>query len=467
MSDEDLLKNIDSLLFQCALRTRELSQKKNQINQQIEVYRDDIAKAKTAIETTKANIKGLEEDIKTKQNTLTQNKAIAKSMKTTNSLVLHYEQTLKAELENRKANYNRDREEYEKKIASYKSSFHSYKEYYYNNPLAQKLLGLQAENREIETKIKSSDDLITLKQEELDNLTAPVIEMSSPEKPSESEQLENEPEKQEEQKTMEDSSCSLQKTKEHHILSEEVCGEHVEEAQSASISCLLTEDIDVGDSQQIDGKFRGLSFFCTRGYSNTYFDFSLEPHDEETENREDPETEPQDPSLEQQFTILEIEQVMEAEMDEGPGETQTANQEADEALTSLSQEASSQETNQPASQETKPGLATPTFPFTFSPSRSPQNSNPSKSPAFPFNIHSEPSTPGFFGFGVQDEDPASPFTSSFFGEKKTTESKSSMEFLFNQPEPSEAFQFSFNAKSPDKHCSKDKAGGDFPFSFNF
>ncbi|KAJ0070254.1 hypothetical protein NL108_007583 [Boleophthalmus pectinirostris] len=436
MSDEDLLTNINHLLFQCALQTRDLSQKKNEISQQIKVYKDDIAEGKSKIETTKANIKTLEEDIKVKQNTLTQNKEVLKSMKAANSLVMHYEQTLKAELESRKASYNRDREEYEKRIASYRSSFQSYKEYYYSSPLAQKLLGLQDENRETEAKIKNYDDLITLKQEELNNLRrpAPVIETTSPDEPPVSEQLENEPEKH----PVEDSSPSLHKTKEDPILSEE----DVEEAQTE-----LTEETEVRDSQQME-----------------------EQHQEETDTgeKDQEETGQQDALLEQQFTVLEIEQVMEVEMDEGPGENQTANHKADEALTSLSQTSSQGTVKHDSPARNKPGLATPTFPFTFSPGRCQQISDSSKSPAFPFNLHSEPSTPDFFGFGAQDEDPTLPFTSSFFEEKKTTDSKTSMEFLFNQPEPSEEFQFSFNTKSPEKESSsKDKAQSDFPFSFNF
>uniref|UniRef100_A0AAV2K3R2 Uncharacterized protein n=1 Tax=Knipowitschia caucasica TaxID=637954 RepID=A0AAV2K3R2_KNICA len=442
MTDGELLKNIDSLLFQCALQTREVSQKKNEINQQIEVYRNYIAKAKSTIETTKTSIKSLEEEIKTKQNTLAQNEAVSKSMKTTSTLVLHYDQTLRTELENRRAMYNRDKEEYEKRIASYKSTLQSYKEYYYKNPLAQKLLGLQAENREIETNIKCYDDLLALKQSELDNLT--VVNTSSPEKSLESEKLENELETE----PAEDASPVSPQSEEHPILAEKASGGHVEEEQSASTACLPAELTATMDSQQMD------------------------EHQEEAETGIS-ETGPHSPAL----LLLqeknaaqenqEIELAMEFEMDEGPEEEQAANQEEDETMTSLSQ-TSSQGANQTNTSptRTKPDPATPTFPFT--PSQSPQISDTSKSPAFPFNIHSEPSTPGFFGFGAQDEDPASPFSSSFFEEKKTAESKSSMEFLFNQPEPSEDFQFAFNTKSPESGGrSKDKAKGDFPFSFNF
>lgn len=389
---------------------------------------------------------------------MTQNKAIAKSMKSTSGLLLHYEQTLKTELETRKASYNRDREEYEKRITSYRGSFQSYKEYYYNNPLAQKLLGLQGENREIEARIKNYDEEITSKQEELDNLTAPVIQDSAPENISEgdSEQIpENEPEKQPEEETVEANDTSFQPIMEEQIPSDAVSEGDGEEAQNSALPCLPAEEDDVGGSQQLDDE-------------HPQEEKETEVEDQEAGPR-DAYSGPQHPSIEEQFTVLELEQAMEVEMDEDPEVDLATNKEADETLTSLSQ-ASSQEEGlvQASPARTKPDLATSAFPFTFSPGTSPQMSDSSKSPAFSFQLHSEPSTPGFFGFGAQDEDQSSPFTSSFFGGKKAAESKTSMEFLFNQPEQSGDFEFSFGAKSPDtRNGNKDKSRDDFPFSFNF
>lgn len=63
------------------------------------------------------------------------------------------------------------REVYEERIASYRKIFRSHKEYYCQNPLAQKLLTLQAEKEEIESRIKACDDEITVKQKELDHFT--------------------------------------------------------------------------------------------------------------------------------------------------------------------------------------------------------------------------------------------------------------------------------------------------------
>lgn len=66
---------------------------------------------------------------------------------------------------------NPTREVYEERIASYRKIFRSHKEYYCQNPLAQKLLMLQAEKEEIESRIKACDDEITVKQKELDDFT--------------------------------------------------------------------------------------------------------------------------------------------------------------------------------------------------------------------------------------------------------------------------------------------------------
>lgn len=74
---------------------------------------------------------------------------------------------------------NPTREVYEERIASYWKIFQSHKEYYCQNPLAQKLLTLQAEKEEIESRLKACDDQITVKQKELELLTVSTIFISS------------------------------------------------------------------------------------------------------------------------------------------------------------------------------------------------------------------------------------------------------------------------------------------------
>lgn len=60
---------------------------------------------------------------------------------------------------------------YEERLASYRITLKSHKEHYCKNPLAQKLLTLQSQKEEIESRIKVCDDEITLRQKELDRLT--------------------------------------------------------------------------------------------------------------------------------------------------------------------------------------------------------------------------------------------------------------------------------------------------------
>lgn len=67
--------------------------------------------------------------------------------------------------------FNISRDVFEERITSYRKLFLSHQEYYYQNPLAQKLLELRAENQEIECRLKVYDEQFTIKQKELDHLT--------------------------------------------------------------------------------------------------------------------------------------------------------------------------------------------------------------------------------------------------------------------------------------------------------
>ncbi|XP_059199409.1 uncharacterized protein LOC131979443 [Centropristis striata] len=257
MNNQYSLNNIDSLLFQYALKNRELSQKKNEINQQIKVCRADIAERRSYIETMHRDKKKLEEEIRVKQSTVMHNKANAKSMKTTNSQLLQYEQTLKAELESIKTSYNRDMEAYEERITSYKKTFQTHKDFYCQNPVAQMLLTLQAEKEEIECRIKACDDQITIKQKELDHLTGSAVDSSSTEELPDSvpgQQASAGPEKQLDPQTEEEcnssidiSSLQLNHTEDDHKTSEEVNAEEIPEENEV---CSILDTTDCSNSQE-------------------------------------------------------------------------------------------------------------------------------------------------------------------------------------------------------------------------
>lgn len=63
------------------------------------------------------------------------------------------------------------REVFEERISSHRQTLQSHKDFYHQNPLAQKLLALQSEKAEIEGHIKTWDDQIMTKQKELEHLT--------------------------------------------------------------------------------------------------------------------------------------------------------------------------------------------------------------------------------------------------------------------------------------------------------
>lgn len=70
------------------------------------------------------------------------------------------------------------REVYEERFASYLQTLQSYKETYFQNPVAQKLLLLQAEIEKIESQIKHCDDCMMMKKKELEHLTgSPVFSL--------------------------------------------------------------------------------------------------------------------------------------------------------------------------------------------------------------------------------------------------------------------------------------------------
>ncbi|XP_018527520.1 protein SIX6OS1 isoform X2 [Lates calcarifer] len=467
MNNQYPFSDIDSLLFQFALQTRELSQKKNEINQQIKVCRADIAEKKSFIETIHRNMEKLEEEMRVKQNTVTHNKANAKSMKATNSLLLQYEQTLKAELESTEASYNHDMTVYEERIASYREIYQSHEEYYYQNPLAQKLLRLQAETEEIESRIKAYDDKMTMKQTELDHFTGPAVNSSSMEKPDSvsGQQPIKEPEKLLYSQTEVDSDYAIDISSLHLNLTKE---------QIAQNGHTVSVEANAGEEEHMVEDTAACSPYPEKASSELSLYELLDEQswaDEVHKDEQERETEAQDQAMEQQSAVSEVEEVVEDKVEErgGADEDQTPREEDNEGLPAFPQ-SSPQETN-PQSCLAKMSVipSTPTFQFNFSPTSSPhQGSSDTTSPAFLFSMTPDHSTPGFSGFGFdvstsQDEATPFAFTGSFFNEKKTEESKSSScpEFLFGQSEQSEDFQFDFTSKTPQT------TNKDFPFSFNF
>ncbi|XP_023136565.2 uncharacterized protein LOC111575579 [Amphiprion ocellaris] len=298
-----------------------------------------------------------------------------------------------------------------------------------------------------------------IKEKELDHLTGPVVNSFSTEELPDSiydQQPATEQEKQLDHQTVEDSDSSIDISSLHLNQSK---GGHKTFVEANAEE--IPEEIKVQDS----------SNYCIspektseEPWSRQQLDEQSQPEEIHTEEQ-DQELLEEDQVLEQQSTVPGVDGVLEDEIQESEGIVEEQ---------APSEEASSHETNPqpfPATMTAVP--STPTFSFSFSPASSPhQGTSDAKSPAFLFSLNSGPSTPGFPGFGFdvgssQLEDSSFAFTGSLFGEKKTTESKSSNcpEFLFNQPEQSEDFQFAFASKS--QSANKETSRDDFPFSFNF
>ncbi|KAK2839694.1 hypothetical protein Q5P01_013434 [Channa striata] len=454
MNDHFSLQNIDSLIFQFALQTRELTHEKNELNKQIKVCKADIAERKSYIESMEEKIKKLEEEIRVKQDIVIHNKENAKSMKATNSLLLQYEQTLKAELNSRQASYNHDMEVSEERIASYRKILQSHKECYYQNPLAQKLLMLQAEKEEIECRIKAVDEQVTIKQKELDRVTDPAANCSSAETLIESisgQQPITELEKQLDPLIVESSDLSnsflhLSQTKNGHTVS------------------VKANEGDILEEKRVQNN-KTFSNYSEEASSELEKTRSEEMYTSEQEKK----TKAQDQVLELVTPASEINEPVEDKVEERVilDENQAPNNEDNEGLTGFPQS-----TNPSSPAKITAASSNPTFPFNFSPASSPhQGTSVRKSPTFLFSLISDPSTPSFSGFDVgssQNEDTSFTFHSSFFSDKKAAVSKvlNSPGFLFDQSDQSEDFQFDFTSKSP-QATKKDNNRDEFPFSLNF
>ncbi|XP_028291263.1 protein SIX6OS1 [Gouania willdenowi] len=460
MSEQYSFNTIDSLLIQLAFDNRELSRKKNELIQQIKVCRADIAEKKLYIETSRDNIKKLEEEICARENTVKHNKANVKSMRMTNCLILQHERILKGDLENKKASYSHDVEMFDDRIATCTKKFESYNERYLQNPLAQKLVVLQAEIEEIECRLKACDDQITMKQKEFDRLTAVKQHLLSPGNSSQTSFV-KQPEKQlvcqqEEHRdaSIDLSSLLLEPTQDDGKTSEGTNAEmHKQNEQESILSCITPQNA----SKKV--------------WSCQQFDEQLveKPQHEPVEDISSV-----DGNVEQQSSVPAVQDIMEeVEETEAADEISSAQgQEISDRAAVMTRDSSQEKEPQSFTAEITPAPSASSFSFNFSPTSSPRRSE-TKSPSFLFSMNSNPSTPGFTGFEVetcssQDEGSLFAFNGSLFNDKKTNDPKSSgsPEFLFGQTEPNDDFQFAFSAESP-QSADKGQHRQDFPFSFNF
>ncbi|XP_011608970.2 uncharacterized protein isoform X3 [Takifugu rubripes] len=449
MNDQPPPIDIDSVLVQLALQTRENALKKREIHLQIKGFSSDIAGRKALIQALEINIEKLTEEIKSKQNALAHHTETSQSIKASNSRLHQYEQSLKEKAQSQLSSYRQELEDLEKKYTSCKNTFQSYKEYYCQHPLAQKLLKLQSDKEGIERRIKAYDEEITIKEKSLAHLTD--ISTTSDEITDRADQ-----------KPLKESEKQLSPPAVEDRASIDISSFHTVETAAN------TEDIHEEHDQQDTAHCIAAAEETGNELLSTHQQLNEQTSKNENHSeKQDQETLPEKVNAEQSSV-------------EGTGEEDdqnmnvTAMEEEEASVPENTEVASmctgaSQETNLRSPSTTgKTEPSTPTF--KFNPGFSALQETPdNKSPAFPFSLSSDPSPAVFPGFrfdmgSLQDEDISFGFTGPFFSEKKTTDSKAtSPKFVFNQQKKSGDFQFGFASKSP----QKDNKDTGLPFSFNF
>ncbi|XP_029700224.1 uncharacterized protein isoform X1 [Takifugu rubripes] len=476
MNDQPPPIDIDSVLVQLALQTRENALKKREIHLQIKGFSSDIAGRKALIQALEINIEKLTEEIKSKQNALAHHTETSQSIKASNSRLHQYEQSLKEKAQSQLSSYRQELEDLEKKYTSCKNTFQSYKEYYCQHPLAQKLLKLQSDKEGIERRIKAYDEEITIKEKSLAHLTGNkkyhhslVLQLDIPLGPlfslnnsTDISTTSDEITDRADQKPLKESEKQLSPPAVEDRASIDISSFHTVETAAN------TEDIHEEHDQQDTAHCIAAAEETGNELLSTHQQLNEQTSKNENHSeKQDQETLPEKVNAEQSSV-------------EGTGEEDdqnmnvTAMEEEEASVPENTEVASmctgaSQETNLRSPSTTgKTEPSTPTF--KFNPGFSALQETPdNKSPAFPFSLSSDPSPAVFPGFrfdmgSLQDEDISFGFTGPFFSEKKTTDSKAtSPKFVFNQQKKSGDFQFGFASKSP----QKDNKDTGLPFSFNF
>ncbi|XP_057708113.1 uncharacterized protein LOC130926845 [Corythoichthys intestinalis] len=419
MTSQSRTSAIDNILFQLAIEARKLTQKKNDINQEVEVYKADIVQRRTYIETMQADIKKMKENVEMKHNNLNRNREVAKSMEVTQGMLLQYERTLKMELESIKSNYNNDKDVYEEKMASYRKLYQEHQK-----PYVQKI---QMQNDDMESSFTASQDDVIVKVKEADH-HAYISDFGAPRSTSdegpESDlhlQPHTETVMQMESSPVKDSTAAVWAV---NVDDTKICASGPEtsvgkdipsrswdltswmpDTTSSNEQHVRAEDVGGQDGMTIEEEEQAVILFRKTPLS----------------------------------VVLEEDEEAQWQMEEGDATEEEQPLQEHGALPPLQCEQ--------IPSPSFPAPKTPTFAFNFSPTPSIEGSSENKSPGFMFSISSNSSTPAFSGFGCDDggdEDAPFSFSSSFFKNKKKQDNKSGgLEFLFNKSDQGDDFQLPF------------------------
>ncbi|KAI7808704.1 protein SIX6OS1 [Triplophysa rosa] len=452
--EEQTVNQLDNLLFQLGIETRELGQRRDDVKQQIQIFESSIQEKKDYINTTQKTVRKLDEDIQQKQATVKFIRENTKNHQQTGSLLLQYEKTLEAELEKRRDSYNQDMTIFQERIESYRSVFQQHKDRYCMSSLAQKLLQVQAKNEEIEKRIRVTESQITEKEREL-TAALGVDDPVALSKAAECNRQENE---------------ALQTDN-----NEEVdCHQDPEmqtAAEDGSDPTMIVEEFSEEKPSKTAGS-EDMSECDTEMFHYSSWQKTDSAGDQINEGGQKQSEEVN----EQVKTSSGSEVTVETLEENGGGDV-------DKTKADILEDTTSEGVicPPPSPARMKAVLTTPTFSLNNSPVGSPgrPDISESKSPAFVFSVNSAPSTPAFsrlacdFDMGSTAEE-ASPFTftSSYFSDKKSPGSGAKFSgFLFDEGENhQEEFSFSFSSDSTQQNSSTQQTEGpddSFPFTFSF
>ncbi|XP_053537092.1 protein SIX6OS1 isoform X2 [Ictalurus punctatus] len=433
--------DLDNLLLQLALETRELAQKKVDLTQQIQICKEDIQEKKKCIEETHKTIKKLEEDIQRKQNTVKCYKGNVKSLRGTSDLLLQYEKMLEAELERRHESCSEDMKTFQERMENYWKIFQQYKEEYLQNPLATKLLQIQAENEEIEKRIRAKEEEIIAKEKELKALQVDHETCDSVQKHLESTEQQAPPSESDTQSEVDMTSHQDSQLQDTETEQEDV---HIEMDEKA-----LENNQDHADG----GDESNSSEVGVIG-STVWTSSEIREQSQEADQNEQEHTVEVDLNMNTSCGSDALEEMMEAEEQQESAEA-TVEEDVNEGAVCA------------------PSTPVPR-PFCLSsPSTSQGGQKGRETPAFVFSMNSGPNSPTFSDFDCnfeveRSQNEASPFIfSSLYFSKKSPE-MGLPGFLFDESESrtEEEFAFSFSSKSPQPKESGE-TGDAFPFSFSF
>ncbi|XP_060786316.1 protein SIX6OS1 [Neoarius graeffei] len=448
MDDQAGLVKLDSLLLQLALETRELTQKKDDLTQQIQICKVGIQEKKKCIDETRKIIKKLEEDIQQKQNTVKCCKENVKNLRGTSDLLLQYERTLAAELERRQESYNQDMKIFQERMEKYWKVFQQHKEEYLQNPLAAKLLKIQTENEEIERRIRAKEEEIIAKEKELKALQEDHDKCDSVQKPVESNEQVPPSES--------DAQFEVDRT------SRQDPQPQAANAEQEDVQIEMDENALENNQDQADGGDESNSAEVGVIGSTIWTNSEIRGEEsQEADHNEQEHTAEVDVNMNTSRGSDSLEDVMEAEEQQEATVEEGGNEGGNEGAQCL-----------PSSPVQMRTLDLPTFCLT-SPSTSQGHQEGRETPAFVFSMNSGPNTPTFSGFDCnfeagssQHEESPFTFSSSYFSKKSPGTKLPG--FLFDESESrtEDEFAFSFSSKSPQPKESVG-SGDAFPFSFSF